>query len=348
MLADTSKPTTSPPEPQKILEECYVELGELEQWVTIRGDDDRNPLLLVLHGGPGMPYSILTPWLQILEARFTVVQWDRRGSGRTFRRHTSNCGILSFEQLVHDAIDLRGWLELRIPGRKVVLVSSSAGTLVALPLVHQRPDLFDGWVACDFNAGILSEEHAMPATLEWADTRGSRSDQRFLDSLPSHIRERTYEQNERLVRLRDSAAGPLGVSHVFIPAIKRLLLWRPLDAIAMFRGMGFSSKALFPEMRDFDARGTTKVEVPLFVLQGELDPFTPVSAARAWYGMVEAPSKEFEVIPGGGHAAAFAQPDALFELLVNRVMPIIERSSQWGALDSQPGMGGRSEAGNES
>jgi pimeloyl-ACP methyl ester carboxylesterase len=87
------------------------------------------------------------------------------------------------------------------------------------------------------------------------------------------------------------------------------------------------------------------VELPLFVRQGELDPFTPVSAAQEWYDMVEAPSKEFEVIPGGGHAAAFAKPEALLNLLVNRVMPLIERGPDRTALDSQPDMEGLDEEG---
>ena len=38
---------------QRIEEASFITIGGIEQWVTIRGDDRRNPLLLLLHGGPG-------------------------------------------------------------------------------------------------------------------------------------------------------------------------------------------------------------------------------------------------------------------------------------------------------
>ena len=33
----------------------FLKIGGIEQWVTIRGEDRSNPVVLVLHGGPGTP-----------------------------------------------------------------------------------------------------------------------------------------------------------------------------------------------------------------------------------------------------------------------------------------------------
>jgi len=67
-------------------EAMYVHLGGIDQWVTIRGEDRQNPVLLFVHGGPG---DVTNPWSFALfaawEKRFTVVQWDQRGAGRTLR-----------------------------------------------------------------------------------------------------------------------------------------------------------------------------------------------------------------------------------------------------------------------
>src|SRR5689334_13119857 len=60
-------------------ESGYVRLGGVEQWVQIRGEDRAKPVVLVLHGGPGMSYMPFTALLQSWERDFIVVQWDRRG-----------------------------------------------------------------------------------------------------------------------------------------------------------------------------------------------------------------------------------------------------------------------------
>jgi hypothetical protein len=68
-------------------EAMYVHLGAIEQWVTIRGEDRHNPVLRFVHGGPG---DVTNPWsfayFAAWEKRFTVVQWDERGAGRTLRK----------------------------------------------------------------------------------------------------------------------------------------------------------------------------------------------------------------------------------------------------------------------
>ena len=74
--------------PDGIDEARYVEVGGIQQWITIRGEDRNNPVLLFLHGGPG---DATNPWgyagFRLWLKHFTVVQWDQRGAGRTFGKN---------------------------------------------------------------------------------------------------------------------------------------------------------------------------------------------------------------------------------------------------------------------
>ena len=64
--------------PNGIDEAKAVEIGGIQQWITVRGRDRRNPILLLIHGGPAAPdlpnrYLFEGPWTDF----FTVVEWDQ-------------------------------------------------------------------------------------------------------------------------------------------------------------------------------------------------------------------------------------------------------------------------------
>jgi len=51
-----------------------VRIGGIEQWVSIRGTDKRNPVLLLIHGGPGYVSIPMSWWFaRGWEEYFTVV-----------------------------------------------------------------------------------------------------------------------------------------------------------------------------------------------------------------------------------------------------------------------------------
>src|ERR1044072_1976050 len=93
--------------PRGIREEGYISIGGMEQWVTIRGHDRGNPVLLLVHGGPGSPYTPFNSWLSEWEKRFTIVQWDQRGSGKTFiKNNKDTSAVLTFDGLAGERIEL--------------------------------------------------------------------------------------------------------------------------------------------------------------------------------------------------------------------------------------------------
>jgi hypothetical protein len=46
--------------PNGIVEQRFVRVGGIDQWIQLRGEDRDNPVLLVLHGGPGWPNAVFT------------------------------------------------------------------------------------------------------------------------------------------------------------------------------------------------------------------------------------------------------------------------------------------------
>jgi pimeloyl-ACP methyl ester carboxylesterase len=89
--------------PNRIVEQRFVTVGGIDQWIQLRGEDRDNPVLLVLHGGPGWPNAVFTLPLRPWERHFTIVQWDHRGTAKTLRRTgKTNSGPMTLDRRVTD------------------------------------------------------------------------------------------------------------------------------------------------------------------------------------------------------------------------------------------------------
>lgn len=131
-----------------IAEEGFVPIGGIEQWITISGERCGNPVVLMLHGGPG---NTLSPYADVLFAdwrsSFTVVQWDQRGAGRTYGRNpTSAESTLTVQQMTQDGVAVAEYLVQRLRTPKVIVVGGSWGSILGVHMVKARPDLFHAYV----------------------------------------------------------------------------------------------------------------------------------------------------------------------------------------------------------
>jgi len=107
------------------------EIG-LEQWIDIREDNQANPVLLVLHGGPGSTWDpfvkIFEPWKKY----FTLVEWDQRSAGRTYARNGPDSARINIDRIVLDGIEVAKYVARRFDGRKLILLGHSWGSLLGV------------------------------------------------------------------------------------------------------------------------------------------------------------------------------------------------------------------------
>lgn len=131
--------------PNGVDEEDFVQIGGIKQWVTIRGEDRANPVLLIVGGtqvdGPG---AILSPYIRTFqpwEKTFTVVQWDPRGAGKTFVANGGTVGSdLTIDRLVQDGLALSDHLRARLGKRKIVLLGVNFGSTLAVKMIQREPE----------------------------------------------------------------------------------------------------------------------------------------------------------------------------------------------------------------
>ena len=311
--------------PNGIAEHSYIEIGGISQWLTIRGEDKHNPVLLFIHGGPGSAYSIFNSWLRPWEKDFTIVQWDQRGAAKTFGKNGKNSsGVLSFARLAQDGIEVTEYLCRKLQQPKIILVGSSAGSLTGIMMAKQRPDLFYAYVGTDQNSPDPNHL-AYPLALETLRAAGNQKGVRLLEKLgpvsAQWSRQNFMKLNRYMVKANKDV--PNMITDLILPAMLGAPDYTLKDILNYFRGLNFSLEPLFEQLVAFNFEQVGhRFELPFYIFHGEKDNVTPTVTAKAWFDQIEAPHKEFVLIRRAGHLACFAQPDQFFEELATRVRPL--------------------------
>jgi pimeloyl-ACP methyl ester carboxylesterase len=256
--------------PRVIDERGYVRINGIEQWIDIHSGDLARPAVLVLHGGPGAANSLMLDLQEAWRRRFTLVNWDQRGAGRTFARHGNGTPGMgspaeALATLVADAIAVARHARTRLGERPLLLVGHSWGAALGLHVLREAPRLFSQFVAT-----------GQPVNL-------SRS-RELRAGAPLPPQDREYLQWQARL-LRDADAATAG-------------------------GSAFSEAKLGAVLRDFDALAEfPRLEVPYLLIQGRADNITSTLLAREYLAGLSAPQKDY-VSLDGGHFGCFTSGDA--------------------------------------
>ncbi|GIH18647.1 alpha/beta fold hydrolase [Rugosimonospora africana] len=314
-----------------IAEERFVRVGGIDQWIGIRGEDRTNPVLLVLHGGPGSPYSVFTPLLRSWEKHFTVVQWDRRGAGKTLGRNgKAGCGELTLDRMVDDAAEVVEHLREHLRQDKVVLLAGSMGTLVGAQLALRRPGLFHAYVATDCYVDMLRNEAAgYRMTLDRVRAAGNgRGVSRAVAALerigpdPSRWDVRAWGVKMQWA-MRTDPVTPNGAMKLMLSRVLTSPAHTLRDVAHWFSGFAYSRDRLFDEFMAFDARRLgSRFEVPYFLFQGDTDVVTLTGLAEEYFAELQAPTKALVRIRDAGHFCAFTRPEEFLRGLLSHVRPL--------------------------
>ncbi|MFV8754455.1 alpha/beta fold hydrolase [Nannocystaceae bacterium ST9] len=310
--------------PNRIEEAGFLRIGGIEQWLSLRGEDRRNPVLLELHGGPGASNTIFTNRTRTWEKHFTLARWDMRGAGKTYAKGgESQQGELGFARIEADAIEVAQYVRSTV-GAPIVLLANSFGTTFGLRVARARPDLFAAYVGTDQHICDASGvDPAYAGSLERLRAAGKARDVATLAAIGADTYEwsaRDWSESARIVSRSDPR-----LAKVLKNVVAASLWFSPLHRLSELpqfaEAMNFSAR-LRLEAVHFDAVGEgVTFDVPFFIFQGEHDILTPVDVASRFWARVKAPTKDFAVIRGATHFASFADPEAFLELLVGRVLP---------------------------
>jgi len=305
----------------------FVSIGGIDQWISIKGEDRNNPVLLVVHGGPGESQWPEAEKYVLWEKKFTVVLWDQRGAGHTYGRYGAKTPDFTLDRIARDGVEVAEYLCRTLGKKKIIVLGHSWGTIVATEMVQLRPELFAAYVGtgqvASWNATVnMQYDLALDKARKDGDTVAVKQLEATGRPDPNDPKQ-AFSVNIWPAMAPTDQAWIRGL-RAQVPKLKAKY---PKDFQDFQEGFKFSVQHALPYQMNVDLPKTaSKVGTAFFIIQGQDDVITPTQAAVDYFNEVAAPKKELILIPNAGHFAFMTAPHVFLGILINKVRPVaIER-----------------------
>jgi pimeloyl-ACP methyl ester carboxylesterase len=306
----------------------YIPIGGINQYVSVRGRHRNNPILLFLHGGPGLTsipvsYHFMAGW----DDYFTLVQWDQRGAGKTWEANDPARvrPTMHIDTMVDDAAELVRWLRATFGQQRIVLMGHSWGTILGVKLIERHPEWFSAYVGMSqFVDFQKSEAMGYAATLVAARTEHNEQAVGELELLapypdPRHPGSNLLHLAEERRWLEHYDGDETGTHE---DVVRYSPDYSSADRRARDQGQDFSTKALWPEIATVDFTHDTDFACPVIILQGRRDLTTSASLADQWLASVHAPYKKLVWFDDSAHMVFEEEPGKVLATLISEVLPL--------------------------
>ena len=305
-----------------------ITLGGIEQWILIQGNDVSNPVLLVLHGGPGY---VMMPLLheknRELEDHFIVVNWDQRGAGKSYSPEIAE-DSMTLEQFVSDAHDLTQALKERFGQEKIYLLGHSLGTVLGMLLIGEYPDDCHAFVGVGQVVDIIeNEQMSYDFALEQAEAENNSVAIDELEEIgrPNEDGEYTNESGYDITEEWVAYYGGDLYGRNSTEEVENDILASGIysaDTGKIEKGWEFS-QAIFSDETlwylDFRTE-LTEVDVPVFFFTGRHDYDTPFPLVEDYYDVLTAPAKEIVWFESSAHFPFYEEPGRFNKMMIENVL----------------------------
>lgn len=289
----------------------FVQIGGIPQNIRIRTSDTTLPVLLFLHGGPGVCDRFwVIPYQSGLADCATLVCWDQRCAGLTYNSKENYDG-LTVGRMVEDAAELILYLKKRFHKEKIFLVGHSWGSLLGVLVAQKYPEHIAAYIGMgQFVDGPENEILSYQFVLEEAKKRGNKKAVKALEKV-GWPQDGKYRSQKDMMTQR-KYLGKFGggvykseestITSIVVPILKSPE-YNIFEVLRYAKGSMLSLKLLWEQVVAHHlCESVKKLEVPVYLTQGRHDQNTPVAIAQKWFDALKAPSKQWIWFENSAHS----------------------------------------------
>jgi pimeloyl-ACP methyl ester carboxylesterase len=310
-------------------EKTFVQINGVEQGMFIKGKNSNAPVLLFLHGGPGMPeYGLTKKHPTFLEDYFTVCWWEQTGAGLSYNKKVKMENITT-DTIISDTIEITNYLIKRFNKEKIYLMGHSYGTFIGLKTAYIRPDLYYAYIGvAQIVNQVQSEKIACQFMIDEYRKSGNKKMAQSLEKynlLDKDVIPKDY------FKFRDKPMHELGIgtmhtmksviSGIFIPIMQnreytfteRMNIWKAKSLLLK------KTKLLDDSMNADFTKEITTIAIPVYFMHGIYDYTVNYSLAKEYYQLLESPLKGFYTFENSAHSPIFEEPEKVIKILYDRL-----------------------------
>lgn len=316
-----------------ISEKILISVNGTQQGMFIRGRNKSNPVLLFLHGGPGMPtYFLAETHPTHLEDYFVVCYWEQTGAGLSSA--SIPVDAVTTERLIQDALGVTTYLKKRFGQEKIYLMGHSWGSFLGIQLAAAHPDDYLAYIGV---AQIADQKTSERRAYQFiADQFASLNNREMAQKLRGYDVLSSDKELLRFFRssLRDDAMHGLGigtmhtmhsvVSGILIPIIQckaytageKIRLWRAK------RRLLFHS-SLVPQLFESNLMvSVPSLDIPVYFITGGFDYTVNTELSREYFNVLQAPEKRFFCFPQSAHCPMHEEPARFITVMRDSVLAL--------------------------
>lgn len=309
--------------PGSIAEIVYLRLGGLDQWVMIRGRSVANPILILLHGGPGFSeMRLFRTFNAPLEDQYVVVYWEQRGTNKSYNGNIPPSSM-TVEQFLSDLDELVDVVCGHFGNDKIVLYGHSWGSVLGVLYAARFPQKVAAYVGTgQIGDWPASERASYDFVLAEAERRNNHRALQELRAIgnPPHTFDKMMIQRKWLMGFVGIVRG------MSMWRLSRILLGGPeasiIDLPNILRGSLWSPELMWTDISSLDlTKAVPALQMPVFFFIGRHDHVVAAETSAAYFEVLSAPSKRFVWFEESAHEPAVEEADKFNVAMVELVLP---------------------------
>lgn len=295
-----------------------ININGINQFVSIKASNIENPLLLILHGGPGdTSLPLVHKYNKELESRYILVVWEQRGAGKSYYKFKTDEKIC-IDNFVKDAFELSKILLQRFKQNKLYLIGHSWGSVIGIKLIEKHPEIFHKYIGC---GQVVNMKKAMKISYDYAIEK-NKNNQGILDRLKKI--DCSYENEnwmndllfvtKQVVNHKGSLYGQSNWNK-FIWCFLTSKEYTLSDLIKRQKGSYQSIKYLWQELMNVNFENLKQFKVPIIFIEGRYDYHVSSEIVKEYYNSITS-QKSFYWFEKSCHFPQWCEADKFNDIII--------------------------------